>query len=494
MLASALLSPAPLASAQTLARPGWAGSGLTSQSWWQTAVIYRVQPQSFQDSDGDGVGDLRGLAQRADYLQSIGVDAILLESHAVDPGFDDLLSDASRRHIRILVQLGQTPRPGTNQPPSAPTVQALIEEARSWLVRGAAGVYLPAPLLSSIARSSFRDAVSLVHELRAATESFPGERILLTADSPVLGASSSPGHRDVPHLIDGVVAVPTWDAATLRTKLALADSIATAEPLLEVARQLRASPPLPQDQQMGRDKILAALLLSSRGAVALTYGQEVGLAGSAPDPIMRWTPSNVTRAQTHATDADMNAIHYGEYHPYIPPLPSTVLGPQPRLPKVALDTASAPPPADPDSLPGFTARSTPAPIVRPEDRTVNVALEDPNPDSLLNFYRRVLELHSGNATLRNGSVSFLNHDSEGAVVWLRRAPTGARTVASALVACNMTDHPIELSLDGDLASLHLSPGVLRPLLTSAHPDHVTQPTGRLRLSPHSVFVGELYRR
>ena len=66
-----------LACAQTLARPGWVGSGLSSQAWWQSAVIYRVQPQSFQDSDGDGVGDLRGLAQRLDYLQSIGVDAVL---------------------------------------------------------------------------------------------------------------------------------------------------------------------------------------------------------------------------------------------------------------------------------------------------------------------------------------------------------------------------------------------------------------------------------
>ena len=91
--------------AQTLARPGWVGSGLSSQAWWHSALIYRIQPQSFQDSDGDGVGDLRGLAQRLDYLQSIGVDAVLIESHTDDPGFDDLLSDASRFHIRILVPL-----------------------------------------------------------------------------------------------------------------------------------------------------------------------------------------------------------------------------------------------------------------------------------------------------------------------------------------------------------------------------------------------------
>ncbi len=103
-VAALLLSA--VAGAQTLARPGWVGSGMTSQMWWQSAVIYRVQPQFFQDSDGDGVGDLRGLAERLDYLQSIGVDAVLIESHTNDAGFDDLLSEASRHHIRILITLG----------------------------------------------------------------------------------------------------------------------------------------------------------------------------------------------------------------------------------------------------------------------------------------------------------------------------------------------------------------------------------------------------
>ena len=52
----------------------------------------------------------------------------------------------------------------------------------------------------------------------------------------------------------------------------------------------------------------------------------------------------------------------------------------------------------------------------------------------------------------------------------------------------------ELSLDGDLANLHIASGTLRPLLTSQHVDHMAQPTGALRLSPHSVYVGELYHR
>jgi hypothetical protein len=207
---------------------------------------------------------------------------------------------------------------------------------------------------------------------------------------------------------------------------------------------------------------------------------------------MRWTPSNVTEPEVAAAPKPKEEV-YGAYHPYVPPAPSSMIGRQPHLPSVALNTESAPPPVDPDTLRGFSTRAFTSPA-NTADATTNVAAQDNDPESLLNFYRHVLELHSSNATLRTGSVSFLNHDSEGAVVWLRRAPAGARTVASVLVACNLTDHPIEISLDADLAHLRIAGGTLRPLLTSLHVDHIAQSTGYLRLSPHSVYVGELYHR
>ena len=467
------------ASAQTLARPGWAGSGLSSQAWWQSALIYRVQPQSFQDSDGDGVGDLRGLAQRLDYLQSIGVDAVLVESHTNDPGFDDLLSDASRHHIRILVQLG------TEAPAQSPTAEQAVMQARTWLKRGVAGVYVPTQLLTTIAaRSNFHEAVFLLQELRTLADSFPGERIVISGDSPAVSAAVSNSPRSGPEIVDGTVNPATWDAATLRTKLILANSPAAGEPLLQIAPH--------DEQQRGRDKILAALFLSSRDAVGLTYGQEIGLANNTASAIMRWTPSNITKPQAADAPKPKEEV-YGAYHPYVPPAPSSMIGKQPHMPSVALNTESAPAPVDPDTLPGFSTRAL-SPPANAAGTGINVATQDTDGESLLNFYRRVLELHSSNATLRTGSVSFLNHDSEGALVWLRRAPAGARTVASVIVACNLTDHPIEISLDTDLAHLHIAPGTMRPLLTSQHVDHVAQSTGYLRLSPRSVYVGELYHR
>ena len=63
-----------------------------THSWWERGTIYQIYPRSFQDSDGDGVGDLKGIEQRLDYLADLGVDAIWLSpiypSPMADFGYD----------------------------------------------------------------------------------------------------------------------------------------------------------------------------------------------------------------------------------------------------------------------------------------------------------------------------------------------------------------------------------------------------------------------
>jgi alpha-glucosidase len=63
-----------------------------SNLWWQRGVIYQVYPRSFQDSDGDGVGDLKGIERRLDYLADLGIDAIWISpiypSPMADFGYD----------------------------------------------------------------------------------------------------------------------------------------------------------------------------------------------------------------------------------------------------------------------------------------------------------------------------------------------------------------------------------------------------------------------
>ncbi|MDT7570729.1 MAG: oligo,6-glucosidase [Actinomycetota bacterium] len=65
---------------------------MTAEAWWRSAVIYQVWPRSFADSDGDGVGDLRGVIGKLDYLADLGVDAVWLSpfypSPQIDNGYD----------------------------------------------------------------------------------------------------------------------------------------------------------------------------------------------------------------------------------------------------------------------------------------------------------------------------------------------------------------------------------------------------------------------
>ena len=95
--------------------------------WWKTAVVYQIYPRSFQDSNGDGIGDLQGIVSRLDYLKELGIDAIWLspvcrspqddngydisDYQDIDPMFgtlkdmDELIAEAKKRGIRIILDL-----------------------------------------------------------------------------------------------------------------------------------------------------------------------------------------------------------------------------------------------------------------------------------------------------------------------------------------------------------------------------------------------------
>ena len=95
--------------------------------WWQKTNVYQIYPRSFMDSNGDGIGDIRGITGRLDYLRELGVETIWLspvnaspnvdngydisDYYRIDPqygtneDFDELLSEAKKRGIRILMDL-----------------------------------------------------------------------------------------------------------------------------------------------------------------------------------------------------------------------------------------------------------------------------------------------------------------------------------------------------------------------------------------------------
>ena len=49
---------------------------MDNRNWWQGAIIYQIYPRSFQDTSGDGIGDLPGIAQHLEYVASLGVEAV----------------------------------------------------------------------------------------------------------------------------------------------------------------------------------------------------------------------------------------------------------------------------------------------------------------------------------------------------------------------------------------------------------------------------------
>jgi alpha-glucosidase len=61
---------------------------MTDLKWWQTAVFYQIYPRSFADSNGDGIGDFKGMIEKLDYLADLGVDAIWLSPHFPSPNWD----------------------------------------------------------------------------------------------------------------------------------------------------------------------------------------------------------------------------------------------------------------------------------------------------------------------------------------------------------------------------------------------------------------------
>jgi len=98
-----------------------------SDPWWKHAVVYEIYPRSYQDSNGDGIGDLNGITSRLGYLQSLGVDAIwiapMYPSPQVDFGYDisnyetadpqygtladmdHLIAEGNTHHVRILLDM-----------------------------------------------------------------------------------------------------------------------------------------------------------------------------------------------------------------------------------------------------------------------------------------------------------------------------------------------------------------------------------------------------
>lgn len=71
----------------------------TNQKWWKEAIVYQIYPRSFKDSDGDGIGDLKGIISQLDYIKSLGVTAVWLNPIYSSPNDDNGYDVSNYRSI-----------------------------------------------------------------------------------------------------------------------------------------------------------------------------------------------------------------------------------------------------------------------------------------------------------------------------------------------------------------------------------------------------------
>ena len=381
---------------QTLAHKNWAGSGLVVAPWWAGAELYEIDPIDFQDSNGDGFGDLAGIVSRLDYLQGLGVDALLLSPMPLSPGpaafdraygteddFGRLVEETTRRKMRVLVDL-----------PLNASSQATLAAARFWLTRGAAGLRL-----SEGGALSETERGERVRALRQLCAAFAGQRVLL-GDAVAASARTRRGGPAGVELVLQSSLANSFQSAALRSAVGAAERVATTSttPVLSTdgASRVRSAGRVADGvHDAAIAKALAALLLLSRGAPLLYFGQEIGMTGSVPQP-MQWGAAD-----------------------------------------------------------GFT-QGVPWIEMAANADTVNVALEDRDQDSLLTWYRTLGRLRHQNAALREGTEELLQTGPD-VIAWVRRARLGESQAPPVVVVVNCSPRSAFVSLASVLDARQLEP-------------------------------------
>ncbi len=536
--------------------------------WWKHAVIYEIYPRSFQDSDGDGIGDINGITSRLDYLKELGVDAIWITPvypspqvdfgydisnyEAIDPqygtlaDFDHLVSEAKKRNIRIIMDWvpnhtsDQHPwflesrsshnnpkrdwyiwRDGTGpgQPPNNwqswfghsawtydektgqwyyhyfyvqqpdlnwrnPEVRkAMYGVLRFWLDRGVAGFRMDAvsrlfedpnlhddPILPGL--NAFGDpniehkytqdlpeVHDVLREVRELVDGYP--------DNPVLiGEADEPNIQDLVKMYGS-----NDDEEQLPMDFQLADVNKLSVPeFRRLLDEIEFNPALGQpyfffsnhDQSRTWDrygegahndqiaKLMATILLTTHATPQLYYGEEIGMRTTTPtriedvkDPVGRtgW-PKDKGR------DGERTPMQWNSSH---------------------------------DA--GFsTAEKTWLPIPPSADR-YNVAVEQRDPDSILNFYKHVIALRRQLTALRSGAYVAVNRDDEDVLAYLREAGQDSPSV---LVALNMTAEPRTVSFK--LNGFGISANSLTVLLASPKQGKTELPLKEVQLDPFGVLI------
>ena len=565
MLALAFALAHPILQSQAPAAPP------AHDEWWRHAVLYEIYPRSFQDSNGDGIGDIQGIASRLDYLQDLGIDAIWITPMYPSPGidygydisdytaldpvygsmadFDRLVAEARKRGIRVIMDyvinhtsdqhpwfresrssrtnpkrnwyiwhdgIGQTATSRGHSPNNwqswfggpawewdtktrqyyyhyfyvqQPDLNWRNPEVRAamygvldfWMKRGVAGFRIDAvsrlfedPTLHDDPylpgrnaygdrniQHKYTDDLPEVHdvlkEVRKVVDKYPGDPVLVTeADEPNVEALTKMyGDNDEVQLpMDFQIADVNQLSAPRFRKLfdEIENNAAHGQPEYffsnhDQPRQWDRYGDGEHNDQIA--KLMATLLLTTRGTPQLYYGEELGMRTTDPariedvhDPIgKRGWPKDKGR------DGERTPMQW-----------------------------------DASPLAGFTTSAKPWLPVPPSASTYNVETERKDPNSIFSTYKRLLALRRSDPALRDGAQQSINTADKDVFAFVRS--TSGRSV---VVALNMSSKPQQIALDwaahgvtGDgLQLLYSAGGSAAP-----HSNLVT-------LEPFGVFVGAI---
>jgi len=537
----------------------------SSMPWWQGAVIYEIYPRSFADSNNDGIGDLKGIIQKLDYLHDLGIDAIWLSpcypSPQVDFGydvadyetinpeygslqdFDTLVAEGKKRGIRITMDLvlnhtsdqhawfidsrssptakhrdwyiwrdgkeGQPPNNWTSlfggsawtwepkrqqyyyhfffaeQPDlnwRNPEVrQAMFDVTRFWLKRGAAGYRLDAittlfedPELhdnpnrrrradgSYEQETKYNNNLPAVHdvlrELRKVIDEFPDAVLIGETGADTVAKLSEyfgRNHDEIQLPMNFFFSyVNKLSAPEFRQQIALWDqNPAGGWPLYlfsnhDAVRHYDRYGDGKHNDQIA--KLTAGLLLTLRGTAQLYYGEEIGMQNHDPtrkedvkDPIGR-----IFWPETKGRDGCRTPMQWND---------------QPNA--------------------GFCTTKPWLPV-HPNYRTKTVAAQQKDPNSLLNWYKKLLALRKQNAALLRGESIALKEDDPHVLAYLRQAKDQVF-----LVALNLSD--AAQTVQFDLGRYGVKAGQAKTVATSLTRKSQQEDLKRLELAPFEVYIGDV---
>ena len=537
---------------------------LAADEWWKHAVIYEIYPRSFQDSDGDGIGDIKGITSRLDYLEDLGINAIWItpmypspgvdygydisDYTAIDPvygtmeDFDRLVAEAKKHNIRVIMDYvinhtsdqhawfkesassktnpkrdwyiwrdgkgpGLPPNnwqswfghsawtldPKTNQyyyhyfytqqpdlnwrnPEVHKAMDGVLE---FWMNHGVAGFRIDAvsrlfedpglhddPYLPGYnvygdrnIEHKYTDNLPEVHdvlkEVRRVVDHYPGDPVLVTeADEPnIEELTKMYGSGDEVQLpMDFQIADVNELSATRFRNLfnQVEKNSAHGQPEYffsnhDQPRQWDRYGDGKHNEQIA--KLMAALLLATRGTPQMYYGEELGMRTTDPariedvhDPI-----GKIGWPKEKGRDGERTPMQW-----------------------------------DGSAEAGFTTSAKPWLPVPPSATQYNVEAERKDPDSIFNWYKRLLALRKSEPALRDGSYESVNDTDPDVFAFLRRS--GDSTV---LVALNFTAkaQTVQLAIpgkDGKVETLLKTPGAADP-----------ESLGQIPLGPSGVYIGKL---